>query len=51
MEDIPMNIEQMIIATGSYLYNAGNSGNSIIEQDKERIQETTSQASSREGSC
>jgi len=35
MEDIPMNIEQMIIATGSYLYNAGISGNSIIDIDEE----------------
>ncbi len=35
MEDIPLNIEQMIIATGSYLYNAGNSGNSIIDIDDE----------------
>jgi len=35
MEDIPLNIEQMIIATGSYLYNAGNSSNSIIDIDDE----------------
>ena len=25
MEDIPLDIEQMIIATGSYLYNTGKS--------------------------
>jgi|TARA_B110000908_G_scaffold24075_1_gene27557 hypothetical protein len=30
-----MSIEEMIIATGSFLYNSGNVGNSIIDIDDE----------------